>query len=102
MGTRTTKGLTHRQAEPGRRETPTEQISFSQGKPGGRVLCGVAPGPHHTHLLASGRETIVSAEHPGPRFLTIKDVAAELTTSESQIRALISCGDLPAIQIGGQ
>ncbi|WP_342707474.1 hypothetical protein [Arthrobacter subterraneus] len=44
----------------------------------------------------------MSAEHPGPRFLTIKDVAAELTTSESQIRALISCGDLPAIQIGGQ
>ena len=44
----------------------------------------------------------MSAEHPGPRFLTIKDVAAELTTSESQIRALISCGDLPAIQIGGR
>ncbi|MFJ6281324.1 helix-turn-helix transcriptional regulator [Arthrobacter subterraneus] len=44
----------------------------------------------------------MSTEHPGPRFLTIKDVAAELTTSESQIRALISCGDLPAIQIGGR
>ncbi|GAB3547468.1 helix-turn-helix domain-containing protein [Arthrobacter tumbae] len=37
-----------------------------------------------------------------PRFLTIKDVAAELATSESQIRALLSSGDLPAIQIGGR
>jgi prophage regulatory protein len=37
-----------------------------------------------------------------PRFLTIKDVAAELATSESQIRALIRSGDLPAIQIGGR
>lgn len=26
----------------------------------------------------------------------------ELATSDSQIRALISCGDLPAIQIGGR
>lgn len=37
-----------------------------------------------------------------PRFLTIRDVAAELATSQSQIRALISCGDLPAIQIEGR
>lgn len=37
-----------------------------------------------------------------PRFLTIKDVAAELATRESQIRAIINCGDLPAIQIGGR
>ena len=37
-----------------------------------------------------------------PRFLTIKDVAGELATSESQVRAIISCGDLPAIQIGGR
>lgn len=37
-----------------------------------------------------------------PRFLTIKDVAVELATSESQVRALLSCGDLPAIQIGGR
>lgn len=37
-----------------------------------------------------------------PRFLTIKDVAEELATSESQVRALLSCGDLPAIQIGGR
>ena len=37
-----------------------------------------------------------------PRFLTIKDVAAELATSESQVRAIISSGDLPAIQIGGR
>jgi excisionase family DNA binding protein len=37
-----------------------------------------------------------------PRFLTIKDVATELATSQSQVRALISSGDLPAIQIGGR
>ena len=61
------------------------------------MLCGAVPGPT-THFLASRGETIVSAEHPCPRFLTIKDVAAELTTSESQIRAMISCGDLPAIE----
>ncbi|MDF9277383.1 helix-turn-helix domain-containing protein [Arthrobacter sp. EH-1B-1] len=34
--------------------------------------------------------------------MTIKDVAAELATSESQVRALIASGDLPAIQIGGR
>ncbi|WP_458117291.1 helix-turn-helix domain-containing protein [Arthrobacter sp. D2-10] len=42
------------------------------------------------------------ASQEQPRFLTIKDVAAELATTESQIRALISSGDLPAIQIGGR
>lgn len=36
------------------------------------------------------------------RFLTIKNVAAELATSESQVRAIINSGDLPAIQIGGR
>lgn len=36
------------------------------------------------------------------RFMTIPDVAEELTTSTSQIRALIRAGDLPAIQIGGR
>ena len=44
----------------------------------------------------------MTAEQPSPRFMTIKDVAAELATSESQVRALLSCGDLPAIQIGGR
>ncbi|SDI70910.1 DNA binding domain-containing protein, excisionase family [Arthrobacter subterraneus] len=42
------------------------------------------------------------ASQEQPRFLTIKDVATELATSHSQIRALISCGDLPAIQVGGR
>lgn len=35
-----------------------------------------------------------------PRFLTIKDVAAEFATTEHQVRAIINVGDLPAIQIG--
>lgn len=43
----------------------------------------------------------MSAAEPA-RFLTIPDVAEELTTSTSQIRALIRAGDLPAIQIGGR
>lgn len=43
----------------------------------------------------------MSAAEP-TRFLTISDVAEELTTSTSQIRALIRAGDLPAIQIGGR
>ncbi|WP_196842268.1 helix-turn-helix domain-containing protein [Arthrobacter sp. CAN_A1] len=34
--------------------------------------------------------------------MTIPDVAEELNTSTSQIRALIRVGDLPAIQIGGR
>lgn len=39
----------------------------------------------HRHMAAQDQ----------PRFLTIKDVAAELATSESQIRALLSSGICP-------
>lgn len=38
----------------------------------------------------------------GPRFLTIKNVAVELATSDVQIRALLASGDLLGIQIGGR
>lgn len=41
-------------------------------------------------------------EHPGPRFLTLQQVAEELAASTSVIRGLIRTGDLPAIQIGGR
>jgi excisionase family DNA binding protein len=34
------------------------------------------------------------------RFLTLQQVADELNTKHSTIRALIALGDLPAIQIG--
>lgn len=44
----------------------------------------------------------LSSDQQGPRFLTIPDVAQELATSDSQIRALLRSGDLPAIQIGGR
>lgn len=37
-----------------------------------------------------------------PRFLTIADVAEQLSVSVSQVRALIKSGDLPAIQVGGR
>jgi prophage regulatory protein len=36
------------------------------------------------------------------RFLTLQQVADELNTKHSTIRALIQSGDLPAIQIGGR
>lgn len=35
------------------------------------------------------------------RFLTLGQVAEELNTKESLIRALIRTGELPAIQVGG-
>lgn len=36
------------------------------------------------------------------RFLTLKQVAAMLATSEAQVNALVRAGDLPAIKIGGR
>ncbi|MBG6226671.1 excisionase family DNA binding protein [Arthrobacter sp. CAN_A2] len=42
-------------------------------------------------------------EQPKPlRFLTLQQVADELNTKYSTIRALIAAGELPAIQIGGR
>lgn len=38
----------------------------------------------------------------GPRFVTIADVAEQLSVSVAQVRALIHSGDLPAIQVGGR
>ena len=39
---------------------------------------------------------------PGPRFLTLADVAEVLNTSSAQAYALVRRGDLPAIKIGGR
>jgi excisionase family DNA binding protein len=39
---------------------------------------------------------------PGPRFLTLADVAEVLNTSSAQVYALVRRGDLPAIKIGGR
>ena len=39
---------------------------------------------------------------PGPRFLTIADVAEILATSQAQVRALMRDGELRHIQIGGR
>ncbi|BBE24534.1 hypothetical protein MN0502_34170 (plasmid) [Arthrobacter sp. MN05-02] len=36
------------------------------------------------------------------RFLTLQQIAEELNTKLSTIRALIASGELPAIQIGGR
>ena len=36
------------------------------------------------------------------RFLTLDDVAEELTVSRSQAYALVRNGDLPAIKVGGR
>lgn len=37
-----------------------------------------------------------------PRFLTLADVAETLNLSMSAARALVSSGELPAIQVGGK
>ena len=40
---------------------------------------------------------------PSPvRFLTPRDVAEELNTSQAQVMALLRSGELPAIKIGGR
>ena len=39
---------------------------------------------------------------PPTRFLTLDDVAAELTISRSQTYALVRGGHLPALKIGGR
>jgi len=39
---------------------------------------------------------------PGPRFLTLTQVADELNTSPSQTYALVRSGELKGIQIGGR
>ena len=38
----------------------------------------------------------------GPRFLQLADVAEILNISSAQVYALVRCGDLPAIKIGGR
>src|SRR4051794_20179250 len=39
---------------------------------------------------------------PGPRFLTLTDVAEVLNTSSAQVYALVRRGELKAIKIGGR
>ncbi len=39
---------------------------------------------------------------PGPRFLTIPQVAEELATSQAQIMALVKRGDLAALHMDGR
>lgn len=36
------------------------------------------------------------------RFLSLKDVAAELAVTQAQVYALVRSGDLPAVKIGGR
>lgn len=36
------------------------------------------------------------------RFLTLHDVAAELSISHAQAYAMVRCGNLPAMQVGGR
>jgi excisionase family DNA binding protein len=49
-------------------------------------------------LLANGRSV---SGHARSRFLTVREVAVELATSESQIESLICRGELPALDLGG-
>ena len=51
--------------------------------------------------MATKQRTVRNAD-PGPRFLTIADVAEILATSTAQVRALIRDKGLRHIQIGGR
>jgi excisionase family DNA binding protein len=42
------------------------------------------------------------SDQPGPRFLTVPQVAEELATSDAQIMALLKRGELVGVQIGGR
>lgn len=45
----------------------------------------------------------MTTQPPSPaRFLTPKDVAEELNTSQAQVMALLRTGELAAIKIGGR
>lgn len=39
---------------------------------------------------------------PGPRFLTLTDVAETLNVSLSQVKALVRSGDLKGVKLGGR
>lgn len=39
---------------------------------------------------------------PGPRFLTLTDVAEVLNVSLAQVKALVRSGDLRGVKIGGR
>jgi excisionase family DNA binding protein len=41
-------------------------------------------------------------DRPPLRFLTIPQIAEELSTSTAQITALVRRGDLPALKLGGR
>jgi excisionase family DNA binding protein len=41
-------------------------------------------------------------DQPQPRFLTLEQVAEELSTSFAQVYALVRRGELPAIRLGGR
>jgi excisionase family DNA binding protein len=43
-----------------------------------------------------------AATPPPKRFLLLDDVAAELSTTKSQVYAMVRSGELPAIKVGGR
>ncbi len=53
------------------------------------------------HRLRS-RGVTLAVMTPGPRFLTLADVAETLNISAAQAYALVRNGELPAIKIGGR
>jgi excisionase family DNA binding protein len=53
------------------------------------------------HLSSAGRQYPDRVDdQPGPRFLTVPQVAEELATSPAQIMALLKRGELVGVQIG--
>ncbi len=53
--------------------------------------------PNVTHSVTKWHDDAMS-----PRFLTLADVAETLNLTMSATRALVSSGELPAIQVGGK
>lgn len=52
--------------------------------------------------MASKEKAPKPASDIAPRYLTLDDVAAYLSTSVPQVYALVRSGELPAIKLGGR
>src|SRR5262249_32434948 len=59
-----------------------------------RCVAGVHSSPHHH---ANERRVAVK---PGPRCLTIREVAVRWRTRPARVRAMVATGELPAILVG--
>lgn len=67
--------------------------------------CPQATGVKHSQLADDGGtvcRVTASPDRPGPRFLTLADVAETLSISSAQVYALVRRNDIRAVKIGGR